>query len=163
MKKFFALYAIAMLAIFGALAKADAAPVAMKVEKIFDGDTMRLCYVDEPTIGVPCISVRVNNLNTPEKRLCKPAEAGMASACERCQAGAVLGMKATANAAKLLPRGTVVHVDILNKDRYNRVVGNITLPDGSDYATRAIDGGFGAPYPCKNGRCGARPRPWCPA
>ena len=168
MKKLIAIYAMFLVTFFSTLAYVDStraasAPVAMKVEKVFDGDTMRLCHVKTPELDVPCVSVRMNNLNTPEKRLCRPTEADLANACERCGAGATLGARATANAVKLLPRGALVLVEVVNRDRYNRVVANITLPDGSDYATRAIADGFGVAYPCKNGRCGARPRPWCPA
>lgn len=149
---------------FGSHAEAQSPRVPFKITKVLDGDTLRGCLVD-PAPGIivtQCFSVRVNNLNTPEKRLCHARERDAANACERCAAGSTLGLRATKAAQAIFEKSPRVMLEVLNKDRYNRVVGNITLATGADYAQTIIDLKLGVAYPCKNGGCGARPRPWCP-
>lgn len=170
MKKFIALATAYWIAFFCALAyvesaRAAEAPVAFKITRVADGDTFFGCLIEENVSlsPVPCFAVRVNNLNTPEKRLCHSKEMAAANACERCTAGSTLGLRAKMHAEKILKDDPVVLLTIITRDRYNRVVGDIRLPDGTDYAATMIALEFGAPYPCKNGKCGPRPRPWCPA
>lgn len=131
-----------------------------RVEKVLDGDTIRAC----PTKGalILCQTIRINNLNTPEKNLCSDKLMEKASACERCSAGATLGKKATAFATNLFRSNKIVYVEKVNRDKYNRMVGRVFLPDGREYAKIMVDAGLGVAYPCKNGKCPARPRPWCP-
>lgn len=170
MKKIVAIATAYWLVFFSALAYTESAraaepPVAFKVTRVLDGDTVYGCVTAAQPLGivVPCFTVRINNLNTPEKRLCHPKEYAVAAACERCKAGATLGLKAKMRAEALFSKESIVGLEVVTRDRYNRVVGNITFPDGVDYAAFMVTEKFGVPYPCKNGKCGARPRPWCPS
>ncbi len=102
----------------------------------------------------------MNNLNTPEKRLCKPGDTQMKQ-CEPCAKGARLGVIAAGEARRMAPIGTRVTLTVYGADRYGRVVADVALTDGSDWAKRVIESGNGVPYLCQNGHCPSRPRPWC--
>lgn len=142
---------------------APAAPLPSKVTgvvaKIADGDTLTVCDTGLSQIQ-QCHTIRVNNLNTPEKRLCKPGDTGMKQ-CEPCAKGARLGVIAAGEARRMAPIGSRVTLTVRGSDRYGRVVADVMLPNGTDWAKTMIARGNGAPYPCPNGHCAARPRPWC--
>lgn len=127
------------------------------VKRVLDGDTFYIC---KDIRGANCKIHRVNNLNTPEKRLCRPRIVNDGS-CEHCVAGSKLGLEASKFAERLFAQDPQVRLSRLLLDRYGRVVSDIYLPDGRSYAQIVVDIGLGVHYPCKHGRCGARPRPWC--
>lgn len=128
-----------------------------RVSRVMDGDTLKAC-----SLRKSCVTVRVNALNTPEKRLCKSSDMPKMSSCEPCAAGASLGVQASKYASALFARQPQVRLKTIGKDKYGRTVADVILWDGRNYADVIKDKGLGADYPCPNGRCKKRPRPWCP-
>lgn len=151
--------AAAMLCLMAMPAPAAPVKVTGVVAKVADGDTLTVCDTGLSQIQ-QCHTVRVYNLNTPEKRLCAPGDTQMKQ-CEPCAKGARLGVIAAGEARRMAPIGTSVKLTVHGTDRYGRVVADVTLAGGADWAKTMIARGSGAPYPCPNGHCSARPRPWC--
>lgn len=137
---------------------AQAAESLYRVTRVADGDTLEVC-----SLRRSCVLVRVNNLNTPEKRFCSPAQMSKMSSCEPCLSGAQLGLRASKYAEALFARQPRVRVKTVGKDLYGRTVADVFLWDGRSYAEVMISQGLGVPYPCPRGRCVKRPRPWCSA
>lgn len=131
-----------------------------RVHRVMDGDTIYVCPTDNAIIYV-CKSIRVNGINTPEKRVCKPREMSIMASCEPCQKGATLGIRAKDFAKSLFEAYPIVTIETVAIDRYNRAVANVFLPDGRSFADIMLSESYAAPYTCKNNRCGPRPRPWC--
>ncbi|MFN8828278.1 MAG: thermonuclease family protein [Labrys sp. (in: a-proteobacteria)] len=139
-----------VLSVLAFSALSAAAAESARVASVVDGDTVRLVIE-----GQREVSVRVLDLNTPETKRCGREDRIM-SDCEPCPAGVGLGRRARAEARRILPAGSIVTVATRGRDRYGRVLGAITLPDGRDYRTVIIAAGLGVRYPK-----GKRPRPWC--
>lgn len=107
--------------------------------KIIDGDTI------EVVLNGRVERVRVNHIDTPET--------GDRALCERERH---LGEQATAAARELLPIGSTVELTLwAEKDRYNRLLANITIGT-RDYGGELRRRGLARPY---NGR-GPKPD-WC--
>jgi endonuclease YncB( thermonuclease family) len=150
---------LALFLIMLFLPVAAAAPVVRgTVGHVSDGDTLTVCGTGIEALRA-CVPVRVKGINAAEKRLCKAGDAVMA-ACEPCRRGAQMGVLAAAEAKRRFPPGSPVELLITGRDR-DRYVAEVR-GGGKDWATTMIDAGLAVPYPCRNGRCGKRPRPWCP-
>ena len=101
------------------------------VQRVIDGDTIvmrldlgwRVAREQEP--------VRIYGINSPELNTDE-------------------GKVAKAFAESLLPYGmavTVVSLKLLGQmDKYGRTLAALTLPDGSDFGTRMIQGGYAVEY-----------------
>lgn len=101
-----------------------------------DGDTLRVHVKGFPAPFDP-IDVRIYGMDTPE-HIRPPAQ----SDCE-----VTLGLKAAVFARALVKPGDQVTVTWSQKhDKYGRLLGSVTLPDGRDWAATMIAAGFGRPY-----------------
>ncbi len=101
------------------------------VQRVIDGDTIvmrldlgwRVAREKEP--------VRIYGINSPELNTDE-------------------GKVAKAFAESLLPQGTavtVVSLKLLGQiDKYGRTLAALTLPDGSDFGTQMIQGGYAVEY-----------------
>ena len=153
--------AAAILAFFSSAPAFAIDPVSGTVQRVSDGDTLTVCGTKINAMK-DCIPVRVNGLNTPEKRVCLPNDTEMKQ-CEPCVKGARLGVIAMGAAKRMAPAGALVNLKPIGLDRYGRLIADVTLPSGEDWAGAMIAKGYGAPYPCPGGKCVKRPRPWCPS
>jgi len=139
-----------MLAILAAAILAQPAVVARRapdparafvyqatVLKVVDGDTLRVTVVGWPDPFTP-IDVRVAGLDTPESRR-PPAKA----ACE-----VALGEAAKSYAKALAAPGQTVRLTYVagRNDKYRRLLADVTLPDGRDWAGVMIGAGYGRAY-----------------
>lgn len=78
--------------------------------------------------------VRVYGINAPESRTSNTTEK-------------LRGMAAKQYAATLLPLGTQIRVQTAHThEKYGRFLATITLPDGTDFATRMIEANHAVPY-----------------
>lgn len=118
------------------------------VLKVVDGDTLRIHVQGWPAPFDP-IDVRVYGVDAPE-HVRPPAQA----ACE-----VVLGLKASAYARALVKPGQPITVAWQGvHDKYGRLLGSVTLPDGRDWASTMITAGMGRAY----GTTGSLHKaPWC--
>ena len=102
------------------------------VTRISDGDTLTVTQNGE------AVKVRVYGIDCPEK-------------------GQPHGEEATAFVAALLPVGSVVMVEPVERDRYGRLVGIVTLPDGSNLSETLVAQGLAwvSDKYCKREECAA--------
>lgn len=107
---------------------------------VIDGDTYQISHAGAPTGE----AVRARHFDTPEK--------GERAQCDSEREKA---RQASAFARRLLPRGAVVMLADLGRDRYGRLLATVTLPDGTDIAAQLIGAGLAHPYE------GGRKQGWC--
>jgi endonuclease YncB( thermonuclease family) len=101
-----------------------------------DGDTLRVHVAHFPAPFDP-IDVRIFGVDTPE-HVKPPAQTD----CE-----VTLGLKAAVFARTLVKPGDAITVTWSRKhDKYGRLLGSVTLPDGRDWASVMIAAGLGRPY-----------------
>jgi endonuclease YncB( thermonuclease family) len=97
------------------------------IDTWYDGDSC-FCHVGvEPGVEVHGREVRVYGMNAPELH----------------SAG---GTESLAYAEEIAPVGTRVTLTSSSRDKYGRLLATITLPDGSDFATRMIAAGQAVVY-----------------
>jgi len=96
------------------------------VLEVHDGDTIKVA-LDLGWHITYTASIRLAGVNAPE--LATPA-----------------GPPAREFVDGLLPAGTAVTVVSHSLDKYGRVLGNVTLPDGRDLSAAVIAAGMGVPY-----------------
>lgn len=124
-----------MVAILATLPAAEiaqaAAPVIGTVLWVIDGDTYQVLIPGTPEGE----TVRARHFDTPEK-----------GDRARCAAEREKADRATAEARRLLPRGAIVLLSDLDRDRYGRLLATIRLPDGSDLASHFVGAGLAVPY-----------------
>lgn len=110
-------------------------PYRARVDRVKDGDTVALdidlgfdhLISANGFDGDPRLACRVFGINAPELRT-------------------AAGKLARDYAASLLPAGMVVEVVSHGWDKYGgRFDGTITLPDGTDFATRMLESGHAVP------------------
>ena len=119
------------------------------VLRVIDGDTLKVHIAGWPQPFDP-IDVRVYGVDTPEHS--KPPAKKL---CE------VKKGKAAAGYAMLmaLPGDTVtITYTAGHNDKYGRLLGSVTLPNGDDWATRMINAKYGRPYGLNGSLTKA---PWC--
>lgn len=116
---------------------------------VTDGDTLKVRVDGWPAPFNP-IAVRVYGLDTPE-HVRPPAKS-------RCEVA--LGLKARAYARALVAPGQTVTVSytVGRHDKYGRLLGQVTLPDGRDWAGTMIGAGMGRAYGLDGKLTKAR---WC--
>lgn len=119
--------------------------------RVVDGDS---AIVNVPAwAGTPfaTMSVRISGIDTPESR--KPPA--------KCAAEVDLGKAASAFAKTLVKPGDAVTLTYRGRDKYSRVDGAITLPDGRDWATVMLKSGHAKPYGggTKESWCGPKADP----
>lgn len=115
-----------------------------------DGDTLRVSIPRWPAPFTP-IDVRIFGIDTPE-HVKPPAQAD----CE-----VTLGLKAAVFARALVKPGDTVAITWRRAnphDKYGRLLGSVTLPDGRDWAATMIAAGLGRPYGADGNLHKA---PWC--
>lgn len=115
------------------------------VVSVTDGDSLRVlvpAWRDTPFAN---IAIRVAGIDTPESR--KPLA--------KCAAEIALGKAATAYAKTLLHPGDAVVLTYKSWDKYGRIDGAITLPDGRDLATVMLASGMAKTYN------GGTKQKWC--
>jgi endonuclease YncB( thermonuclease family) len=100
--------------------------VPATVVRVIDGDTCVVACDLGWRISV-ATTVRIRGVNSPER--------------ETAEGRTALGFAAT-----LLPAGLQVVLTSYQLDKYGRTVGDITLPDGSDYAQALLAAGHAHPY-----------------
>lgn len=117
------------------------------VVSVTDGDTVRVTVAGWPEPFNP-IGVRMAGIDSPEHQ--KPPA--------RCAAEVKRGLRAKVYAATIVHPGdaVILHWKASERDKYGRLLGRMSLPDGSDFAQRMITAGLARPY---NG--GAKSS-WCP-
>ena len=116
------------------------AAVQGQIEYVVDGDTYQI-IISAPAHGE---RVRARHFDTPEK-----------GSLAQCDEERNLAEKATKAAKRLLPRGSTVYLSDFGRDRYGRVLAQITLADGTDLARWFIQAGLAHPYK------GGRKQGWC--
>jgi endonuclease YncB( thermonuclease family) len=117
-----------------------------KFVSALDGDTIKvncpqnLDFDQDKTI-------RVFALDTPEKRLGLPGKESKGTA--KCAAEAAKGRLVSEWAKSQFSEGddvTFTPVKTKQKDPYGRIIANVTLKDGKDWAKEAIRLGYGSHY-----------------
>jgi endonuclease YncB( thermonuclease family) len=122
--RFFAIVLAVLLLVSTSVARAEAPPALdAKVSKVGDGDTF--------TLRGESRRIRVWGLDAPERN-----DPG--------------GAAATA-ALRGLISGRLLHCDVLDIDRYGRLVAQCFLPDGRDIAAAMIRSGVATEY-CRYSR-----------
>jgi micrococcal nuclease len=123
-----------------------AAVYLMTILRVVDGDTV---VVHTPWVGSPIetVDLRVAGIDTPEKS--RPLA--------KCVAEIRAAAEATRFTKTLLTPGEQVSVVLTGKDKYFRLLGGITLPDGRDYGAIMVSAGYARPYN------GGKKSSWCPA
>ena len=106
------------------------------VVRVVDGDSVIVSVPAWAATPFETISVRVAGIDTPESR--KPPA--------KCVAEVALGKAASAYAKELVKPGAAVVVTYRRLDKYARVDGGLTLPDGRDWATVMLGNGMARPY-----------------
>ena len=127
------LIALAASCLLGAVAANASEQYTIKVERVIDGDTVKLADgFCSPSIF--CVNeIRVFGIDTPESR--RGANGG------KCVKEIKLGLIAKQWAREVLTGQTVVVRPLPLKDQddpYGRVLAEIKLPSGRDYAAEAI-------------------------
>jgi micrococcal nuclease len=127
------LIALAALFLFGAVAAIAGEEYTVKIERVIDGDTVKL--VDgfcQPAIF--CVNeIRVFGIDTPESR--------RGTGGGKCIKEIKLGLIAKQWARETLTGQAVAVRPVPVKDQndpYGRVLAEIVLPNGKDYASEAI-------------------------
>jgi len=95
---------------------AEAASIAGKVTRVIDGDTVDILQ------GQTTVRVRLNGIDAPER-------------------GQAYGRKARQFVLNLAAQ-KMVTVEIVDKDRYGRSVGDVMLPDGRNLNQEIIKAGY---------------------
>lgn len=119
------------------------------VLKVVDGDTITVHVQGWPAPFDP-IGVRIFGLDAPEHQK-PPAQ----TVCE-----VAMGLQARAYARTLVKPGQAVTVTYTKgvNDKYGRLLGRVTLPDGHDWSDVMISAGMARPY----GNNGSLHKdPWC--
>lgn len=122
------------------------------VVKAVDGDTIKVNIADWPAPFTP-IDIRIKGVDTPEhvkppaKKLCEVKK----------------GVAAMLFARTLVAAGDHVTITWLvgDHDKYGRLLGAVTLPDGSDWGTKMIAGGYARAYGVTTGPGALTKKPWC--
>jgi micrococcal nuclease len=117
-----------------------------RVVKITDGDTLQCEMIPAwPEVYTPA-KIRVSGVDTPESRR-PPA---------RCNKEVRLGLIAKAEMKRRVPIGSVVGIKWTGKsEKYGRVLADVTLPDGKDWALEMIRLGMALRYD------GQKKSDWC--
>lgn len=107
------------------------------VLRVVDGDTIAVHVAGWPAPFDP-IGVRIYGLDAPEHQK-PPAQ----TVCE-----VAMGLQARAFARALVKPGQAVTVTYTKgvNDKYGRLLGRVTLPDGRDWAGVMISAGMARPY-----------------
>jgi micrococcal nuclease len=132
--------ALMAAAVFGASDAESSTRRPARLLWVIDGDTYQIMHEAAPQ-GEP---VRARHFDTPEK--------GERAACD---AERLKAAEATSFARRRLPRGSVVLLSNLARDRYGRLLAAIALADGTDLAGLMIGSGLARPYE------GGRKPDWC--
>jgi endonuclease YncB( thermonuclease family) len=153
-------YLIAFLLLSSAAYAQEGQSYTCKFISALDGDTIKvncpqnLDFDQDKTI-------RVKNLDTPEKRLGVPGKESKGTA--KCAKEAARGRLASDWAHSQFSVGddvTFTPVKTKQKDPYGRVIANVQLKDGKDWAKEAIRLGYGAFYD-PEGDTGYQKPDWC--
>ena len=131
--------ALAQAALIG-FALAQPNTVAGVILYVIDGDTFRIRHEGAPQGE----AVRARHFNTAEK-----------GDLAECQEEAAIARQGAVLARRLLPKGSVVRLSDLGRDRYGRLLATITLADGRDLAALMTGAGVAVPYE------GGRRQSWC--
>ena len=100
-----------------------------KIISLYDGDTVRADIDLGFGLWIKNQPIRIYGIDSPELS----TDAGKAA---RVFSSSILAV----GSSVIL----TTHKD--DKEKYGRYLGKITLPDGSDYGTQMINGGFAKPY-----------------
>lgn len=107
-----------------------------KVVKVSDGDTIEVSIKGWPAPFNP-VAIRVDGIDTPESRM-PPA---------KCDKEVRLGLIAKKWAKDNLPVNTMVTVIwSQKKEKYGRLLANVILPNGKDFAQEQIKSGNAREY-----------------
>lgn len=119
---------VAVAMIFPLLAIAEPSP---SIVEVIDGDTVTIAAPYLPDPLEKTLPLRIEGVDTPELRSRNPAEREAAK-------------RAKAFVIDAIAQGYTVK--IRSWDKYARLLGTITLPDGSLLADKLIASGLGHPY-----------------
>lgn len=123
---------LALLLLLPSIALAQSfGPYQATVIKIVDGDTIKLDVKIWPGL-TQRISLRLNGVDTPEKRGSPPCEKALAK-------------QATGFTAAFVAGGTVTVFEVKLGKYAGRVLGRV-LVDGRDLVAALIEAGYGRPY-----------------
>lgn len=119
--------------------------VLMTVLHVIDGDSFKVQtpWVDTP---IAVMDLRITGIDTPEKR--RPLA--------KCVPEIRKAAAATDFAKAIVHPGDQIQVRLTGKDKYFRLLGKVTLPDGRDYGQTIIAQGHARPYK------GGKKSSWCP-
>ena len=131
-------------------AKTPAKPLAyhLTVDYVIDGDTF--AFVRPKTLPPWVVDhVRISGIDTPE-HVMPPAQA----ACE-----VALGIHASEVASTILHHGDAVTGtwDGHSQEKYGRLLGTVTLADGTDYGSEMVKRGVARVYTAAD----LKKQPWC--
>jgi micrococcal nuclease len=116
------------------------------VERVVDGDTVRVRVPAWRGTPVEHIDLRLDGIDAPETEV----------VLAKCPQELVLGRQATDYLRTMLPVGAGVRFTYLGNDKYFRIDVRLTLPDGRDASQVMLAAGLAQPY------TGRGPRPnWC--
>ena len=118
-----------------------AGPVAAKVVKVRDGDTVEVEAFVWPMQSVH-VAVRLRGIDAPEKRGKCPAEKAAAA-------------RATARLSELVGTGEVRLTDVSGDKYFGRVLARLSAKGNDDLARTLLKEGLVAPYK------GGKRRNWC--
>ena len=106
-----------------------------KIEKVLDGDTIKFKVDFLPVEIKPFISIRINGVDTPEK---KPRN--------KCDKEDELAQKASKFTKDAVSNARSVRVTISGWDKYGgRILGDVIL-DGKNLSSMLINSGFAREY-----------------
>lgn len=135
----------AVLLLIAATAPASSQTYQATVVRVVDGDSVIVSVPAWAATPFGTMSVRISGIDTPESR--KPPA--------KCKAEVALGKAASAYAKTLVQPGAPVVLTLKGWDKYFRLDGALTLPDGRDWGSVMLVGGYAAPYD------GGKKRSWC--
>lgn len=123
---------------------ASANPYDYKVDRVIDGDTIKVEAPWVPEELGKIISLRVMGIDTPEK-------GGRA----KCQKEAALGERATKFAKETIKSGDIIQVNLLQWDKFGGRIDADVFVEGKNFAQMQIDAGLARPY------FGETKKSWC--
>lgn len=123
-------------------------PALCTVIKVTDGDSLS-CRLDPPLWGPYAkTDVRIAGIDTPESQ----------RRFAKCVKELRLGLIAKAEMKRRVPVGSTVTLDWTGeREKYGRVLANVTLNDGKDWASEMIRLGMARPYTKAN----LKKSDWC--
>jgi len=118
-----------------------------KVTKIYDGDTITVEIPNLPPIFGHKLGVRINGIDTPEKRPRKAGRTAKGLKCEKAKA-----LEARQIVVDLLGEDVTIDLKNVKRGKFFRVVADVYTEDGKSIADELIKAGYAYEYHGKTKR-----------